>query len=256
MSDVAVSSADDGKDAGLARARAVLDAVHVPASETALIDDLLSRETPAILSFVNAHGMNMAAGSDEFTAALTGSDALVRDGSGMKILMKLLGRDPGPNLNGTDLIPKLIARVSETGAPIALLGTGDEWLEKASTILRAQGAFIALTRDGFQGSDVYVRALNERPCRLVILAMGMPKQELIAQLLKTSASGPCLIVNGGAVVDFIASKVTRAPGWMRAMGLEWLYRLAQEPRRMAKRYIYGNAVFLIRALRLKTSAQK
>src|SRR5438132_512000 len=79
---------------------------------------------------------------------------------------------------------------------------------------------------------------NTRP-ELIILAMGMPKQEAIAVRLRAYLKSPALIVNGGAILDFLGGKVTRAPRWMQRLYLEWVYRLYLEPRRLARRYLLG-----------------
>lgn len=238
-----------------ARLRSVLDAVHVPESEAALLDQMMIMEGVQIVSFVNAHGYNVSAKDDNFAKALTGSDILLRDGSGMRILMKLMGLNPGPNLNGTDLIPQIISRHVEAGHPIALIGTEEPWLSNTARKLSTEGADIALTEDGFQPDDHYVKALTETPSHLAVLGMGMPKQERISMLLREKIEGPLLVINGGAVIDFIGGKVTRAPKWMREIGIEWVYRLIKEPRRLFRRYVIGNAAFLWRTVRLKFGAQ-
>jgi N-acetylglucosaminyldiphosphoundecaprenol N-acetyl-beta-D-mannosaminyltransferase len=65
--------------------------------------------------------------------------------------------------------------------------------------------------------------------------------------LKASLKHPCVIVCGGAIVDFIGGKVSRAPNLVRTLGMEWLYRLYLEPKRLFKRYVVGNPLFLWRA---------
>lgn len=237
------------------RLRSILDAVSVPADEAAWLSSLTEPDGVQVVSFVNAHGFNMAAKDTAFAQALIQSDILLRDGSGMKVLMKAMGRDPGPNLNGTDLIPKIIAKYTEAKQPVALMGTANPWLSAATDKLRDQGTFIALSEDGFQSEDHYLNRLNETPARLVILGMGMPKQEQVSMLLREELSGPMLVINGGAIIDFIGGKVTRAPQWMRSLGIEWLYRLIKEPRRLFRRYVIGNFAFLWRVFRLKAGAQ-
>jgi N-acetylglucosaminyldiphosphoundecaprenol N-acetyl-beta-D-mannosaminyltransferase len=83
---------------------------------------------------------------------------------------------------------------------------------------------------------------------LVLVALGAPKQELwIAENARELR--PAVLLGVGAVVDFIAGAVTRAPPWMSASGLEWLYRFGQEPRRLWKRYLLRDPEFLIIVLR-------
>ncbi len=254
-----------------ARLRAVLAAVDAPQSVSAWMDAVVTKAAIAhplrreseqalrensvhVLSFVNAHGFNMAAKQGDFAQALMASDTLLRDGAGMKILMKLLGRDPGANLNGTDLIPLIIDRFAEAGAPIAFMGTAEPWLSRAVETARDRGATVALRTDGFQTEQHYVDRLAQSPCRLIVLGMGMPKQERVASMIREHLDGPMLVVNGGAILDFLAGRFPRAPKWLRALGLEWVFRLVREPGRLFQRYIIGNSVFLWRAMRLKLGA--
>jgi exopolysaccharide biosynthesis WecB/TagA/CpsF family protein len=103
---------------------------------------------------------------------------------------------------------------------------------------------------GFLPTPEYVRlAAGHRPS-LIVLGMGMPRQEEVARELRAALDHPCLIVCGGAIIDFLAGRTPRAPRWMRAVGAEWLYRLALEPRRLFRRYVVGNPLFIARALRL------
>jgi exopolysaccharide biosynthesis WecB/TagA/CpsF family protein len=78
----------------------------------------------------------------------------------------------------------------------------------------------------------------------------MPRQEQVAVLLRAALGYPCLIVCGGAILDFLGGKTSRAPVWLRRTGLEWAYRLALEPRRLFSRYVLGNPLFVSRALML------
>ncbi|HTJ96779.1 MAG TPA: WecB/TagA/CpsF family glycosyltransferase [Rhodocyclaceae bacterium] len=203
------------------------------------------------LAFVNAHAMNCVAGSSQFVHALESTDWLVRDGSGMAILLKTLKRDPGLNLNGTDLIPRIIQRFS--GKKIALLGTCEPYLaqaaEKISTEL-ALGSQI-ITMDGFRYPQEYLNFCMLQQPELIVLGMGMPKQEGVAAMLREQLRTPCLIVCGGAIIDFLGGKVTRAPSWVRSLGVEWAYRLAKEPRRLFARYVLGNPIFIYRTMRFK-----
>ena len=79
-----------------------------------------------------------------------------------------------------------------------------------------------------------------------LVAAILAKQEKVALALAELASGTCLVVCGGAILDFLGGKVDRAPASFRSMGLEWLYRLVLEPRRLFKRYVFGNPLFLFR----------
>lgn len=202
---------------------------------------------PVRVAFVNAHAFNLCWKDPVFLQNILACDYVLRDGAGMKILFQLLGRDEGLNMNGTDFIPRILERYRRSD--IALMGTSSPHLEKAAETIAVNGPKPVLLIDGFQEDKAYMQALDGNPVRMAILAMGMPKQERIAALMATDQSSR-LIVCGGAILDFIAGKVVRAPEFFRRYGLEWLYRLAQEPKRLFGRYVIGNVVFLSRAIRL------
>jgi N-acetylglucosaminyldiphosphoundecaprenol N-acetyl-beta-D-mannosaminyltransferase len=194
--------------------------------------------------------MNSMASSAPFFEAMQSADRVLRDGSGMATLFKLLGMQPGLNLNGTDLIPQLIHAFDGRG--IALFGTREPYLEKAWQRVRQELAphSPVIRANGFLDAQSYaLLAMAHRPA-LIVLGMGMPRQEEVAAGLRGVLDYPCLIVCGGAIIDFLGGKTPRAPLWMRKTGLEWVFRLALEPRRLFQRYVIGNPLFLTRALRL------
>lgn len=230
---------------------ALIDKIHIVADEAALerFFELIKPETlthPVRIAFVNAHAFNMCYENPAFLQNLLNCDYVLRDGAGMKILYKLLGREPGLNLNGTDLIPSILTLYKDRD--VALMGTTSPYLERAAEKIAVIGARPLIIMDGFQDNQKYVDTLAAQNVPLVILAMGMPKQEQIARLIANAHSVPRLILCGGAILDFLGEKVARAPDIYRRYGLEWVYRLTQEPRRLFKRYVIGNFVFLYRAL--------
>ena len=230
--------------------------VHTSQGEEQLLDWLLRPDEARVLAFVNAHAMNMVAESKAFYQSLMSADVVVRDGVGVSLLMQLLNQTPGQNLNGTDLIPKLLARAD--GQPVALFGTRDPWLQQAQEAVRTRLAprSPCITANGFLELGDYIRlAARHRP-RVIVLGMGMPKQEEVAVALRAALGFSCLVVCGGAIIDFLGGKTSRAPGWMRATGLEWSYRLALEPKRLFRRYVLGNPLFIARALRLAATSPR
>ena len=236
---------------------AMLDHLTVPETEAEVetwLDGLPKTECSQIISFVNAHAVNLMIKDEGLFEALTHSEILLRDGSGMKLLMKWLGQEPGANLNGTDLIPRIIERFK--GKKIAVYGTQEPWLSKGCAELSSRGGEIVSTLNGFQEPQAYLTEFKRAQPDLVILAMGMPKQEKISLALRDEADHVCTIVNGGAIIDFLAGKVTRAPAFWRKLGMEWLYRLIQEPKRLFGRYVIGNVVFLTRGLVLRMASPK
>ena len=204
-----------------------------------------------VVAFVNAHAMNSAAACDEFFQTLSAADVIFRDGSGLALLLKNLKMSPGVNLNGTDLIPRIIQQFDNQ--KIALLGTQEPYLEQAKQQILAMLAPNSqiTSANGFESESSYIDLVKQFQPDLVILGMGMPKQELVAQVLRVNLQQPCLIVCGGAIIDFLGGKVKRAPLWMRQAGVEWLYRLLLEPRRLFFRYVIGNPLFIFRVNRFQ-----
>jgi exopolysaccharide biosynthesis WecB/TagA/CpsF family protein len=202
---------------------------------------------PSVVSFINAHGFNLCHSNKDFSSAILGSDIVFRDGKGVEILCKSAGVDPGINMCGTDTIPMILGMLKESS--IALLGTEDRYLVKAAAVLRERGNKVVLTKNGFDAIDSYVATIEEIQPKVILLGMGMPKQELVSALLREKLDYPCLIINGGAIIDHFGGKVSRAPKWMRKHGLEWVYRLLREPVRLFNRYVVGNIVFLMHTRR-------
>lgn len=237
------------------RVSGLLDRLRIVRDEVQYQDLLQRLADPGrttVLSFFNQHAFNLAWTDPTFAEDLRRSDVLLRDGVGVAACLRLLARDPGLNANGTDLIPQLLAAFG--GRRAVLIGTREPYLQRASQCLREDyGIDVACALDGFGEAARYLEVVaRERP-ELVVLAMGMPKQERVAADLAQWARGAgqrLLIVNGGAIADFIAGRIARAPAWMRRARLEWLYRLGREPRRLWRRYLLGGVAFGARALRL------
>jgi exopolysaccharide biosynthesis WecB/TagA/CpsF family protein len=214
-------------------------------AKEALLDDFAHSAGLRTLGFVNAHALNLCVGNPEFARDLMSMDRLVRDGIGVHALYRLVGNRSGINLNGTDIIPALMERFA--GRRIALFGTQLHLVDKIAVTLREQLRAEVITADGFQADGYYVERIARTRPDLVILGMGMPKQERVAHLIKHSLRQDVAVVCGGAILDFLSGNKPRAPRLMRSMGLEWVFRLSLEPKRLFKRYVLGNPLFLLRS---------
>ena len=100
----------------------------------------------------------------------------------------------------------------------------------------------------FDGGEVDLDLIRHSGANILLVAMGNPKQELFIQN-HLAATGCILGIGVGALFDFLAGNVPRAMPWVQRWRLEWVYRLAQEPRRLAGRYLIGNPLFLMRILK-------
>lgn len=220
-----------------------LDLIDDAESE-ALIQKLASVTTPSTLAFLNQHAYNLAQKDPQLRQGFASMTYLLRDGIGIKWACQLNGRQPKANMNGSDFIPRLVGHFVEATPDeyqFFAMGTVDPWLEKGAEHLFKHHEVQKV--DGFQSPTTYLEHIHRHrdPDRftVILLAMGMPKQEELAQRIQAAISGPALIICGGAILDFAANRVKRAPLFFRKTGLEWLYRLLCEPKRLARRYIVG-----------------
>lgn len=232
-----------------------IERVQTSTEAKSLMGRLSKPAAPVVLAFANAHAMNSAASSPSFFNAIGSADIILRDGSGMATLFKMLKIPPGLNLNGTDLIPPLVKLFN--GRQIAIFGTQNPYLQRGIAVvsqkLAPESSFVSA--HGFLDVPFYTELAKSHRPELIILGMGMPRQEEVAAALRSALNFPCLIVCGGAIIDFLADKTPRAPAFMRKSGFEWLFRLAMEPRRLFVRYVVGNPLFLTRALRLASKSR-
>ena len=228
---------------------AKLEIVHDANAEAALLRRLTAPQRPTVVAFVNQHALNLAWSKPEFASALRHSDVLLRDGVGIECFLRANGCPTGRNMNGTDFIPKLAAGYA--GRRVALFGTAEPWTAKAAAVLERLGCTVVSTLHGFHPANVYLDAVASAKPELVLLAMSMPKQEQVAAGIAGCSQDPILIVSGGAIADFLAERFDRAPKLMRQIRLEWLYRLALEPKRLSSRYITGGAAFVWRGVVLR-----
>ena len=228
---------------------AKLTAVYSNEDKQRLLARLAQPTQPTIVSFLNKHAFNLCCQDEEFHRSLLASEYVLRDGIGMAVGLLALGFRPGFNLNGTDLIPQ-IARLY-ANRRVMLLGTVSPYVERAGEAFGAFGCRIVHVQDGYADDKAYVEAVATHRPELVILGMGMPKQERVAMLMSQELDFPVLIINGGAILDFQAGRFIRAPKLWRVLHMEWLFRLLQEPRRLWQRYIIGGLLFVSRILRLR-----
>lgn len=200
--------------------------------------------------FMNAHCFNVMARNKTYASAVRSADLLLPDGIGVALAGRMGGQRLTANLNGTDLIPALLKDASRRGKSVYLFGGAPGTAEQAAANLlrKIPGLRIVGTRDGFgqaQDDAAVVADINASGADIVLVALGVPMQEIWlyrnAPLLKAG-----LTLGVGAALDFFAGNVKRAPAWVRKVKCEWIWRLAMEPRRLAKRYLIGNFSFLAR----------
>lgn len=203
------------------------------------------------INFVNAHCINVRRDDLEYRTALRNSDLLLPDGIGMEIAARLHGNTIDENLNGTDLFPEICREAEDEGAGIfffgGLPGVADgaaDWAATHFAELRIAG-----TQSGYykkDEEDALIERINRSRAGIVLVGLGVPLQEKWIARNRHRLNAP-VVMGVGGLFDYYSGRIPRAPKFVRACKSEWVWRLAMEPRRMAKRYILGNATFLAHA---------
>lgn len=227
--------------------------VTLSADEALAQIEAAAEQPPGLIAYVNAHTLNLASASPSYKALLQSADLVLNDGSGVSIAARMKGRRFPENLNGSDFNPKILELAARKRWKVYLLGAGPGVADEAAAKLKARipGLDVVGTRDGYfdRSNDHEVAAaIAATGADLLMVAMGNPLQEewLAANL---EATGCKLGVGVGAFFDFSAERVKRAPAWMNRWGIEWIYRILQEPGRLWRRYVVGNPAFLWRVFR-------
>ena len=202
----------------------------------------------------NVHVVVTAAREPAFSAVLAEADLATPDGAPVAWMLRILGRVGQERVSGPDLTWALLGRCAAEGLPVYFFGSSRETLGLLAE--RISAAFPALVA-GFEAPPFRpmtleedaetVASINASGAGLVFVGLGCPKQEhwMLAHRGRINA----VMLGVGAAFDFHAGTVSRAPLWMREHGLEWLHRLASEPRRLWRRYLVTNTFFVLMAAR-------
>jgi exopolysaccharide biosynthesis WecB/TagA/CpsF family protein len=224
------------------------------ARAVALFKRLIRMGGHAKVAFANAHFLNVAAADAEFSAVLN-QFTILPDGLGVDLASQLLyGKCFTANLNGTDFIPFFLA-AHGARLRIGLIGARPGIADKAAAYLCAltpQHEITAISHGYFSPEEetALLERLASAPPDVLLVAMGNPAQEKWIARHITPAHAR-VVMGVGAFFDFVSQTVVRAPPRLRALRLEWVWRLVHEPRRLWRRYILGNPAFLLRVLRQK-----
>ncbi|WP_320129928.1 WecB/TagA/CpsF family glycosyltransferase [uncultured Sphaerochaeta sp.] len=212
------------------------------------------------IHFVNAHCINVAAKQAQYLEILQNAKAIFPDGTGIRKAGDTLGTPIIDNVNGTDMFPLLCERCAAEGKTLYLLGAGPTIAQKTAQWANdhAKKAIVAGYQDGFfsKGEEPNVISrINASKADFLLVAMGVPRQELWIHEQRDLLTVPVSMGVGG-LFDFYSGSIARAPTWMRKIGIEWVWRLIMEPRRMWKRYVIGNAEFLLRIQKIKRTKRE
>jgi N-acetylglucosaminyldiphosphoundecaprenol N-acetyl-beta-D-mannosaminyltransferase len=191
---------------------------------------------------------------------LCSCDLIVPDGMPVVWASRLMGAGLKERVSGVDLIPRIAALAARRGYGVFLLGASEQSSRRAAEVLQERFPKLRIVGrcspplsplEDMDHERILSRIERARP-HILLVAMGHPKQEQWLAMHRHRLTVP-LCMGIGASLDFLSGTASRAPVWMQKSGLEWLYRVAQEPGRLTKRYL-KDAITLARHLPVQVAA--
>lgn len=209
-------------------------------------------DAATVVSVCNVHSVMVARKDPALAAALAASEIATPDGVPLVWTLRRTGRPDQQRVYGPELMRRALQQGADRGWHHYFYGSTDETLEKlmAAVATLAPGASIV----GYEAPPFRPLTAEEQTAALARIrdagtdvlwvGLGMPKQELWMHEIRAELPGVA-VVGVGAAFDFLAGVKPQAPPWMQRAGLEWLFRLATEPRRLWRRYLWNNPAFLV-----------
>lgn len=229
------------------------------------ITEYASSRIPTTICVANVHMFIEAYRNKGFAEILKNADIVTPDGKPLTWALKLLNGTNQERVAGMDLFPSLLKSSEETGISVYFLGGSEQMLETLTQKVRIDfpslhisghysPPFRKLSDDEQQSM---IEMINNAKPHLIFVALGCPKQETWMYEMKNKLN--TVLIGVGGALPVYAGMQKRAPVWMQNTGLEWLYRLFQEPKRLFKRYLVTNTLFVYiigKALVKKTFGKK
>ena len=216
------------------------------------IELLIEKEKPSLVVTPNVHHINILQKDDEFKKIYRQASMVLPDSTPLIWASKLLGMPLKEKVTGSDLLPSFCKIAARKRYELFFLGSGPSIAKKAANILTNKNPGLKIVGTyspsfGFENDEdenrKIVAMIKKCTPDVLFVGLGPPKQEKWIWKYKDEINVPVSIAVG-ASFDFISGNVKRAPKWMQKIGLEWLFRLCQEPRRLWKRYLIGNTIFI------------
>lgn len=200
--------------------------------------------------YVNAHCLNVARKDPVYKKILQNATLVYADGMGPILASKMLDRKLPERTSAPDFIEEVFAVAEAKRWILYFLGNEDNTLRKAVRNIKKRFPMLTIKcHNGFfKNNDEIVEDINRAKPDILLVGMGTPRQEKwIADNINAINAKTFWAVGG--LFDFLSGKRNRAPRWIQRLGFEWAFRLYQEPRRLWKRYVFGNIVFILTVLR-------
>ena len=211
---------------------------------------------PSFITYLNAACSNIAADDAGYHDILNQAECVYADGQAIVWASRVLGNPLPERVNAGDFIVDLCRQLADAEITIGLIGGRETVAAQAASswAAEASGLKVAGAWSGFQLDSTQVSQIASVAPDILLVGMGVPLQEHWAWTHK-GLLGAKVIWCVGALFEYYGEGRPRAPVWVRRFGLEWLFRLALEPRRLWRRYLLGNARFIWRLARQRLFRQ-
>ena len=206
------------------------------------------------ICMANVHMLMEAHDSADFKEIVNRADLVTHDGMPLVWMMRLKGQRGQQRVYGPTLMLHVLEAAARENIPVGFYGGSPEALGSLVNRMQAryEGLNVAFAMSppfremNSQEDDEVVRNLNQSGARILFVGLGCPKQE--KWMADHRGRAKTVMLGVGAAFDFHAGMKTQAPAWMQSIGLEWLFRLMTERRRLWRRYLYHNPRFIILAV--------
>ncbi|MFI5428375.1 WecB/TagA/CpsF family glycosyltransferase [Aeromicrobium sp. UC242_57] len=201
-------------------------------------DAVVLDDRPERIQTVNLHHLALASRSDDFARTIEQADYITADGWPIVSLMRSRGIDP-ERVTGSEFLERMLAGRQFHGKKAAILGADSHAGYDFRGQLHDSGLHVVFREHGHRGDwqpKRLAKKLRKYDVDLLIVAVTPPFGDMIGEQVRRAGFAG-VVVNVGGAVNMVTGHATMAPGWIRAAKIEWFYRLAQEPRRLFRRYI-------------------
>ncbi len=217
---------------------------------TDMVLEMIGKGQRGTICVANVHMVMEAYDDPIFREMVNGASFVTADGMPLVWVQRLLGNRKAQRVYGPQLMEILLAAAAKNRIPVGLFGGKPDILDRLLQRIQAEYPTISIVYSSSppfrhlapQEEESIIGRINESGARLLFIGLGCPKQEI--WMARNGEKINAVVVGVGAAFDFLSGSKPQAPLWMRRSGLEWLFRLLTEPRRLWRRYFYNNPRFI------------
>lgn len=221
----------------------------------AVIDEIIQKRIPTQHVVINASKINLMSKDEQLRKIINACPLINADGQSVVWAGRFLGFSIPERVTGIDLFTELVKKAANEGLRLYYFGSEEKVVQEVVRLHQKQypHLIVAGFRNGYfkkEESTEIVEEIHQSQADILFVAFSSPKKEYWIHQYKEQLNVPFMMGVGGSF-DVVAGKTKRAPSWMQKVGLEWFYRLMQEPKRMFSRYVKGNTAFIVTVIKAK-----